>query len=51
MDLFFGTSEFSPTGIKLLDLVLKILNFDMVKLLVVVQHLNFSFAVGICRVG
>jgi len=51
MDLFFDTSEFSPTGNNVQELVLNFLNFGLVKLLVVVQHLNCSFALGICRVG
>jgi hypothetical protein len=50
MDLFFDTSEFSCTGDKVLELVLKFLNFDLVKVLVVVQHLSLSFGLGICRV-
>jgi len=51
MDLFFDTSEFSPTGNNVQGLVLKFLNFGLVKLLVVMQHLSCSFGLGICRVG
>jgi len=51
MDLFFDTSEFSPTGNNVLELVLKFLNFGLVKLLVVGQHLSCSFGLGICRMG
>ena len=51
MDFFFYTSELSPTGNNVLELVLKFLNFGLVKLLVVVQLLSCSFGLGICRVG
>jgi len=51
MDLFFDTSEFSPTGNNVLELVLKFLKFGLVKLLVVVQHLSCSFVLHICTVG
>jgi len=39
MDLVFDTPAFSQTGNKLLDLVLKFLNFDLMQMLVIVQNL------------
>jgi len=39
MDLVFDTPEFSQTGNKMLEFVLKFLIFGLVKLLVVVQNL------------
>jgi hypothetical protein len=39
MDLVFNTPEFSHTGNKLLEMVLKFLNFGLLKPFVVVKHL------------
>jgi len=39
MDLVFDTPEFSQTGNKILELVLKFLKFGLLQLLVVVQNL------------
>jgi len=51
MDLFFDTSEFSHTGINVLELVLKFLNFGLTKRLVAVQHVSCLFGLSICSLG